>query len=99
MIGKAGGSGRWRLEIDATACRGHGICALKSPDHVALDRWGFAHLEPVTIGDGADRRKAERAVGACPTGALRLEPLPPVPPRHTTTADTRTTQLSHGAAD
>lgn len=60
-----------RLSFDATRCVGHGICALRF-DKIALDQWGYAVVEPGPLESRRDRRKARRAVAACPEGALRI---------------------------
>jgi len=65
------------LELDGAACDGHGICLLCCPERVSLDEWGFAVVDRTPIRDRATLRRAERAVRACPTGALRLEPRAP----------------------
>lgn len=33
-----------RLEVDWTACRGHGLCAELLPEHITLDEWGYPLL-------------------------------------------------------
>jgi len=61
-----------RLAIDAARCDGHGICALRCPELVSLDQWGFARVEGKTVtGRGAVRR-ARRAVASCPARALSV---------------------------
>jgi ferredoxin len=62
------------LELDGAVCDGHGICVLCCPERVSLDEWGFAVVDGTPIRDPATRRRAHRAVRACPAGALRLEP-------------------------
>ena len=74
--GEVGTSPSWRLVVDPTSCDAHGICALKCPDLLALDEWGYPVLlhGAAAISKGPARRAARRAVRACPEGALRLEP-------------------------
>jgi ferredoxin len=62
-----------RLRVNPIACDAHGLCAELLPELVELDEWGYPIL--------ADRavppellRHARRAVSACPTLALLLEP-------------------------
>ncbi len=64
-----------RLAIDATRCDGHGICMLRCPERIGLDEWGFAIVDRSPIEEPTLRRRAGRAVAACPEGALRLEPV------------------------
>jgi ferredoxin len=60
----------FRLVLDPTACKGHGVCAELFPEGIVLDDWGF----PVTGDEVPDRLlpHARRAVAACPALALRL---------------------------
>lgn len=59
-----------RLEIDPTACSGHGLCADLLPELIDLDEWGYPIVEAfVPAGLAAHAR---RAVSACPALALRL---------------------------
>jgi len=34
-----------RLVIDASRCDGHGICALRCPELISLDEWGYANVD------------------------------------------------------
>lgn len=70
--GAVGPDGTFVLELDGAACDGHGICLLCCPDRVSLDEWGFAVVDREPIRDLATLRRAQRAVRACPAGALRL---------------------------
>ncbi len=66
-----------RLRVDPTACDGIGLCALRAPDVVELDRWGY----PVLGGGDLEGRglvQARRAVRACPRHALWLVDDEPV---------------------
>ena len=65
----------WRLVLDSAKCDGHGICALRCPDRVSLDAWGFAGVEDPGPLNGGVLRRARRAVAACPEGALSLLPV------------------------
>ena len=66
-----------RLRLDPTRCAGHGICALILGEGVDLDQWGFPVPDGRVVDDGRPRRRALRAVAACPSGALSLEEDPP----------------------
>jgi NADH:ubiquinone oxidoreductase subunit F (NADH-binding)/ferredoxin len=60
------------LQIDWTRCDGHGLCAALLPRSISVDEWGY----PVLDADGLrGERPADlrRAVGVCPSLALRLE--------------------------
>jgi ferredoxin len=61
-----------RFVVDAVACAAHGLCAELVPELIALDDWGY----PILLADVSPELEdlARRAVGACPTLALRLEP-------------------------
>ena len=64
---------RRRLRVDPIACAAHGICAELLPEVIDLDEWGYPLLRAPVV----PRRltaDARRAVTACPTLALRLEP-------------------------
>lgn len=65
-----------RIRLDPTRCAGHGICALITAERIGLDGWGFAVVDPAPIDETALRRRARRAVAACPRGALSLEDVP-----------------------
>lgn len=61
------------LRIDPTSCRGDGICAVRLPERIGLDEWGYPLLsaEPIP----PDLLPAARAaVAGCPVLALWLEP-------------------------
>jgi ferredoxin len=61
-----------RLVVDAARCDGHGICALKCPELITLDRWGFAGVEGSAVEGRRTVRRARRAAAACPAQALSL---------------------------
>lgn len=61
-----------RIVVDGTKCDGHGICALILPELFSLDTWGYAALESGPIDDPRILARAQRAVHACPAGALTL---------------------------
>ncbi|MDA8268206.1 MAG: ferredoxin [Actinomycetota bacterium] len=61
-----------RLVVDAARCDGHGICVLRCPELVSLDRFGFAAVDGAVIAAAAVLRRARRAVAACPEGALAI---------------------------
>ncbi|MFF4728354.1 ferredoxin [Streptomyces mirabilis] len=61
----------YRLDVDWTACQGHGLCAELLPEHIKLDEWGYpllgeAPLPPTTL------KRARRAAADCPVLALKL---------------------------
>jgi len=39
-----------------------------------LDEWGFAHVDPRPVGDNREKRRAQRAIRACPRRALTMSP-------------------------
>lgn len=59
-----------RLELNPIACTGHQLCADLLPELIEIDEWGF----PMLAGNVPFHLEghARRAVGACPTLALRL---------------------------
>jgi len=59
------------LAVDMIRCDGHGICAWLFPERVSLDRWGYPMVDPGTI-EEPDRKRALRAVRACPRQALMI---------------------------
>ncbi|MEU5077149.1 ferredoxin [Streptomyces asoensis] len=59
------------LEIDWTACRGHGLCADFLPEHITLDVWGYPLVGGAPVPAGTVRR-ARRAAADCPALALTL---------------------------
>jgi ferredoxin len=60
------------LRVNPIACDGHGLCAELLPERVQLDDWGFPIVDRSPIPPELEGN-ARRAVGACPTLALRLE--------------------------
>ena len=64
--------GSLRLELDGTACDGHGICMLCCPSRISLDEWGYAIVNGDPITDDRELSQARRAVSACPARALRI---------------------------
>jgi ferredoxin len=60
-----------RIDIDWTACVGHGLCADLLPEHITLDEGGY----PLTDGRPLPPRtvkRARRAAADCPVLALKL---------------------------
>jgi ferredoxin len=59
------------VEVDPIKCEAHGLCAELLPERITLDEWGYPLIDgtPVPV---ALEGLARRAVGACPTLALRL---------------------------
>jgi len=66
-----------RLVLDAARCDGHGICALRCPELVSLDEWGYAAIGDGTVADTSTLRRARRAMAACPERALTLVNVAP----------------------
>jgi ferredoxin len=62
-----------RVVIDGDRCTGHGRCYSLAPELFEDDEYGFG--KPIGSGDLAEARvpAAERAVRACPEGAIRVE--------------------------
>jgi ferredoxin len=65
----------WRIEVDGTACDGHGICMLCCPSRIGLDEWGYAIVSDEPITNDHILAQARRAVRACPANALRVSAL------------------------
>jgi ferredoxin len=75
----------FRLVVDAARCDGHGICALRCPELVTLDEWGYAAVEEGAVTSAPTLRRARRALSACPERALTLVKTGPVrAPTHET---------------
>ena len=60
-----------QIDIDWTACQGHGLCAELLPDHITLDEWGYPLVDGAPIPPRAAKR-ARRAASDCPVLALKL---------------------------
>ena len=60
------------IRVNPIACDGRGLCAELFPERIQLDDWGYPIIDPTPV-DGALAGHARRAVGQCPTLALRLE--------------------------
>lgn len=72
-------SGRHRAEqvaVDWTVCRARGICSELLPERIRLDEWGYPLIDPAPVPASA-AEYARQAVAACPTRALRLQPVQP----------------------
>jgi ferredoxin len=68
-----------RLRLDPTACTGHRLCSDLLPELIDTDEWGY----PIVLDQDvpADLLPlARRAVGICPTLALRLARATPAAP-------------------
>ena len=65
-----------RLMIDPTRCDGVGICAIKAPDLITLDAWGFPMIAESPLTEKT-LVQAQRAVAACPKRALMIIEEPP----------------------
>lgn len=57
--------------VDPTRCTGVGVCAHLAADLVSMDDWGFPIVAGTSL-PGNARRRAVRAVRACPRSALLL---------------------------
>jgi ferredoxin len=62
-----------RLRVNPIACDAHGVCADLLPELIELDPWGYPVISPEPVPDELIAH-ARRAVTACPTLALRLDP-------------------------
>jgi ferredoxin len=62
-----------RVHIDPAKCEGFGPCADAAPEIFQLDEWGYA----MTLNDGVVpqglEEAAQRAVDACPVGAISIQ--------------------------
>ncbi|MFJ9631001.1 ferredoxin [Streptomyces sp. NPDC091280] len=59
------------IDIDWTACQGHGLCAELLPDHITLDEWGYPLVNGGPI-PPRTRKRARKAALDCPVLALKL---------------------------
>lgn len=59
------------LRVDPIRCTGVGLCAHLADDLIRMDDWGFPIIPAAPVPPSA-RRRAARAVRACPRSALRL---------------------------
>ena len=59
------------LLIDPTKCDGVGICAIKAPDLIQMDVWGFPIIESAPLTDDT-KKQAKKALRACPKKALLI---------------------------
>ena len=71
------------LIVDMVRCAGHGICSMVFPDRIGLDEWGFAHVDQTPLQAHKERKRAVRAIRACPRQALSLDIAPTVALRPT----------------
>lgn len=62
----------FRIVVDAARCDGYGICALRCPDLITLDEWGYAGAARSESLDARLYKRARRAVVACPEGAISI---------------------------
>jgi len=58
------------MRVDRIACIGVGICAMRAPDLVSLDPWGYPIVE-ASLSD-SQLNEARAAVKGCPKRALAL---------------------------
>ena len=66
-------TGGAQLRIDPIRCAGHGLCAELLPELLDRDEWGYPDPMRADV-PAALTGLARRAVRACPTLAVRLEP-------------------------
>jgi ferredoxin len=59
-----------RIDIDWTACQGHGLCAERLPEHITLDEWGYPLVDGAPI-PARTAGRARRAAADCPVLALK----------------------------
>ena len=59
-----------RLQVDFAACTGHGLCADRLPELIALDQWGYPLVASQPVPASLARR-ARRTVTDCPALALK----------------------------
>jgi ferredoxin len=64
------------LRVNPITCQAHGLCAELLPELISLDPWGYPLIAPGPVPDEL-LALAKRAVAACPTLALQLEPGTP----------------------
>ena len=60
-----------RLQVNRTACTGHGACAELLPELVTLDDWGYPVITDIALPTRLVP-EAQRAITGCPALALRL---------------------------
>jgi ferredoxin len=65
---------KYRVSVDFTACRGHGMCADFLPETFGLDEWGYPIVKDDTLAPGR-LRQAKRAALLCPELALKIEKI------------------------
>lgn len=61
-----------RIVVDRSLCDGNGLCVAEAPEYFALDDNDELRLLRESC-DDEDVPQVQRAVGACPKAALRLE--------------------------
>jgi NADH:ubiquinone oxidoreductase subunit F (NADH-binding)/ferredoxin len=71
-------SDEFRLAVDWTRCRGHGLCSRLVPELVQLDTQGYPVFLDMPVPFWLEQNAAQ-AVQMCPALALRLEPTSPRP--------------------
>ena len=59
--------------MDGIKCDGHGICSMRCPELIAIDKWGYAMVSDELITSAVILKRANRAVRSCPEGALELQ--------------------------
>jgi ferredoxin len=62
-----------RVQVNPIACVAHASCVELLPERISLDEWGYPIVDSAPV-PAALVPHAKRAVAACPTLALRLDP-------------------------
>ena len=58
-----------RLQIDPAVCDGLRMCALRAPDLISMDPWGYPIVDSRELAE-SDAAAARRAMKGCPRRAL-----------------------------
>lgn len=61
-----------KITVDFTLCQSNGLCEAVAPEVFSLDEQGFLQLATDEAG-AAILDQVERAVAACPMGAISLD--------------------------
>jgi ferredoxin len=65
-------------QVDPSLCEGHGQCLIAAPGLFDADEDGYSHVAIDPLSDDL-RDSAERAMRACPAGAITIAALRPAP--------------------
>ena len=61
-----------KIAVDFDVCQSHGLCTEAAPEVFEIRDDGFLYILNETPPDGL-RKKVEKAVRECPTGAIKVE--------------------------